>query len=82
MKRISSDQPLLPSILDRLLDDDPAIQTEPPTGRAQRLRELKQSVRRDLEWLLNTRPRGLLGGGKWPELSRSILNYGLPDSRN
>lgn len=79
MKRITADQPLLPSILDRLIDDDPDINSEPPANRVQRLRELKQSVRRDLEWLLNTRPRGLPTGGKWPELARSVLTYGLPD---
>jgi type VI secretion system protein ImpF len=43
------------------------------------LRELKQSVRRDLEWLLNTRhtadkvPEGL------EEVNKSIAIYGLPD---
>jgi type VI secretion system protein ImpF len=79
MKRLTADQPLVPSILDRLIDDDPEITTEPTSGRAQRLRELKQSVRRDLEWLLNTRPRGLPSSGRWPELVRSILTYGLPD---
>jgi len=46
---------LIPSVLDRLLDDDPASAREAPKARTQVLRELKQSVRRDLEWLLNSR---------------------------
>ena len=70
---------ITPSIVDRLLDFEPRISTEAPKSRSQSLRELKQSVRRDLEWLLNTRhtaekvPEGL------EEVNRSIANYGLPD---
>jgi type VI secretion system protein ImpF len=79
MTRIRSDQPLMPSVLDRLLDDDPTATQEVPKSRTQVLRELKQSVRRDLENLLNTR-RCWSG---WPdhleELGESLVNYGLPD---
>lgn len=70
---------ITPSIIDRLLDFEPRVSTEAPKSRSQSLRELKQSVRRDLEWLLNTRhtaekvPEGL------EEVNRSIANYGLPD---
>jgi type VI secretion system protein ImpF len=70
---------LVPSVLDRLLDDDPTVTRETPKARTQVLRELKQSVRRDLECLLNTRWRCR----GWPEdldqLDLSLLNYGLPD---
>ena len=79
MTRIRSDQPLIPSVLDRLLDDDPASTQEVRKSRTQVLRELKQSVRRDLENLLNTR-RCWTG---WPdhleELGKSLVNYGVPD---
>ena len=79
MAKIRSDQPLIPSVLDRLLDDDPASTREVPKSRTQVLRELKQSVRRDLENLLNTRRRW----SGWPdhleELDGSLVNYGLPD---
>lgn len=79
MARVRPDQPLLPSVLDRLLDDAPDASREPPKARTQVLRELKQSVRRDLENLLNTRWRCV----SWPsglrELEQSLLNYGLPD---
>ena len=79
MTRIRADQPLVPSVLDRLLDDDPTATQEVPKSRTQVLRELKQSVRRDLENLLNTRRRW----SGWPdhleELSESLVNYGVPD---
>ena len=79
MARPKADQPLLPSVLDRLLDDDPTVRTEPAKSRSQVLRELKLSVRRDLENLLNTRRTCT----SWPEhlteLERSLANYGLPD---
>jgi type VI secretion system protein ImpF len=65
--------------LDRLLDDDPTSSRETAKSRTQVLRELKQSVRRDLENLLNTRWRCQ----GWPEdldqLNFSLLNYGIPD---
>jgi type VI secretion system protein ImpF len=79
MAKTQADQPLLPSVLDRLLDDDPAVTREPTRSRTQVLRELKQSVRRDLENLLNTRrqPRPLPDG--LDELERSLVAYGVPD---
>ncbi|MHB8079821.1 MAG: type VI secretion system baseplate subunit TssE [Candidatus Krumholzibacteriia bacterium] len=40
--------------------------------------ELKQSVRRDIEWLLNSR-RPLLDLADLPEARASILAYGMPD---
>lgn len=79
MARVREDQPLAPSILDRLLDFDPQNSREAPKNRYQLLRELKDSVRRDLENLLNTRVRC----GVWPEgldeLENSLVNYGVPD---
>lgn len=70
---------ITPSIIDRLIDFEPKVSTEAPKSRSQSMRELKQSVRRDLEWLLNTRhtadkiPEGL------EETCHSLAVYGLPD---
>jgi type VI secretion system protein ImpF len=79
MGKIREEQPLMPSVLDRLIDYDPGNTRDAPRSRAQVLRELKQSVRRDLESLLNTRRRCL----SWPpalsELETSLVNYGIPD---
>lgn len=79
MAKIEADQPLVPSVLDRLLDDQPTATREAPKSRTQVLRELKHSLRRDLENLLNTRCRP----SGWPEnlheLELSLVNYGIPD---
>jgi type VI secretion system protein ImpF len=72
-------QLVTPSVLDRLLDDDPAATREAPRGRNQLLRDLKQAVRRDLENLLNTRHSYLSWAPALKELDRSLLNYGLAD---
>ena len=73
--------PLLPSILDRLLDDAPDVSTEPPWSWTQDLRELKQAVVRDLEALLNTRQTRpeLLRDSPEAQIAQSVLTYGLPD---
>jgi type VI secretion system protein ImpF len=79
MPQVPSSQPLLPSLLDRLLDEQPTETRETPQTRSQVLRQLKQSLRRDLENLLNTRRMC----ATWPEnlsqLEFSLVSYGLPD---
>ena len=79
MAEIRPDQYLLPSILDRLIDLDPEARREAPKSRAQLLRDLKQSVRRDLENLLNTRVRCTPYPPACKELKQSLANYGIPD---
>lgn len=79
MPRIDNDIRITPSVLDRLIDDDPERQVEPLASRSKSIEDLKQSVRRDLEWLLNTRQTvgGVPAGLK--ELGHSLAAYGLPD---
>jgi type VI secretion system protein ImpF len=79
MSKPHAEQPLVPSVLDRLLDFEPELSREAPRNRSQVLRELKQSVRRDLEQLLNTRRRPLPFAGGLKELKQSLVNYGIPD---
>jgi type VI secretion system protein ImpF len=79
MARVKADQPLVPSVLDRLLDDEPGRRQEAQRNRSQVLRELKLSVRRDIENLLNTRVRCVSWPAELIELSRSLVNYGIPD---
>ncbi|HJZ57389.1 MAG TPA: type VI secretion system baseplate subunit TssE [Gemmataceae bacterium] len=79
MPPIRSDQPLVPSVLDRLLDDNPEVSSEPAKNRAQLLRDMKLSVRRDLENLLNARRRNLVPPPGLSELADSLLSYGIPD---
>ena len=67
------------SLLDRLIDQEPERKLEPPLSRAQSLREMKAALRRDLEWLLNTRRTIEEAPASLKELEHSLYNYGLPD---
>jgi type VI secretion system protein ImpF len=79
MATIRTDQLLLPSVLDRLIDHDPQVSQETARSHNQLLRDLKQAVRRDLERLLNTRVRCVLYAPELKELKQSLVNYGIPD---
>lgn len=67
------------SVLDRLIDQEPKRTTEAPPSAAQSLRDLKSSLRRDIEWLLNTRCSIQEPPAGSTELLRSLYVYGLPD---
>jgi type VI secretion system protein ImpF len=80
MPPVEKEGPVTLSVLDRLIDQEPERNLEPPMLRAQSLRELRASLRRDLEWLFNTRrpiddvPETLR------EVERSVYNYGVRDT--
>ena len=80
MARPKVTQALTPSILDRLLDFDPSRKVEAAISRSQVIKELRESVRRDLEFLLNTRKRCVEDISQWDELEYTVLNYGIPDA--
>lgn len=75
----NTDFTFLPSVLDRLLDDSPNGAAVRPRSRAQQLIELRNAVRRDLEALLNTHQTSRSPPPDMAELSRSLLEYGVPD---
>lgn len=79
MNRFYNDTRIIPSVLDRLIDREPKSSGEAPASRFQNLRDLKEAVKRDLEWLLNARQ--IVGGlpPELKELNRSLAAYGLPD---
>ncbi len=79
MAHIDKNKKLRPSILDRLLDDEPHNKVEADAGREQKIAALRNSVRRDLETLLNTRYRVVEPPEELEQLELSLLNYGLPD---
>jgi len=79
MARIDKKKKLRPSILDRLFDDEPENKHEIDPGQHQKLKQLRMSVRRDLENLLNARYRVMEPDEEYKELDKSLLNYGLPD---
>ena len=75
-----TDRSIRPSLLDRLIDEEPGNRNEAPDRRAQSLKELKDAVRRDLEWLLNSRRSPAEPVLSAKELWRSVYCYGLPDT--
>jgi type VI secretion system protein ImpF len=77
MKR-DKQQGVVLSILDRLIDTEPGVADRMWSSRAESLGQLKNSVRRDLEWILNTR-RGRSVNPSLQALNRSVFVYGMPD---
>lgn len=71
---------IVPSVLDRLLDNEPTNSREPLTSRFHNLHDLEAIVARDLESLLNTKQEVLYElPMEFTEVNRSLLTYGLPD---
>ena len=79
MERVRADLDLVPSVFDRLIDADPGVSTEPQVHRSVRLAQLKESVKRDLEWLLNTKRTVMEIPAGLRHLHASLLTFGLPD---
>ncbi|GAB1257989.1 type VI secretion system baseplate subunit TssE [Aurantivibrio plasticivorans] len=79
MARVRTDQPVLPSLLDRLIDDEPDRTLEPVKPYSHLLRDIKDNIRRDLENLLNTRVVKQINVKEFPELEKSLMGYGVAD---
>lgn len=70
---------LLPSLLDRLTDDQPRLKEESRNARAGNIGSLRESVLRDLEWLMNTvNLESVISLEAHPEIRGTVLNYGMP----
>jgi type VI secretion system protein ImpF len=80
MPRWEPEQTVTQSLLERLIDRQPELAADLPPTRAQSVRQLKASLRRDLEWLLNTRRTPEPAGSEYEFLEKSLFNYGLPDT--
>lgn len=79
MARQENELRITPSVLDRLLDFDPKTTTESPKSRSTSLADLRQAVRRDVEWLLNTRASIDPAGTDLREARKSVVCFGIPD---
>ena len=80
MAELTHRERLQPSLLDRLTDDEPGTTRETREQRVLSLQRLRETVLRDLGWLLNTTNLASaedLSG--YPEVARSVLNFGIPD---
>ncbi|MCK7598878.1 type VI secretion system baseplate subunit TssE [Microbulbifer sp. CAU 1566] len=73
---MSREKRLLAPLLDRLLTSSGGMDLNRPH---QVLRQLREGVRRDLEYLFNTRFRCLSAPESHENLECSNINFGLPD---
>jgi len=67
------------SVIDRLMDMEPREAADPPFSRLKTLKDYRANVRRDLQWLLNTRRINEAADMDMPDLRKSLFNFGLPD---
>lgn len=80
MAELAPRERLQPSLLDRLTDEEPDKTVESRERRVMSVRSLRESVLRDLGWLLNTTNLfSVTGATKLPHLEASVVNYGMPD---
>jgi type VI secretion system protein ImpF len=72
--RSKSDVLITQSLLDRLTDMD-----QWPETRSASISMYRESLKRDVEWLLNTRQPVIPELEGYPASAASVLNFGLPD---
>lgn len=70
---------LQPALLDRLTDLDPTNPQESRDDRVISLTRLRDSVRRDIGWLLNVVQLSAVEAMEdYPNVARSVVNFGIP----
>jgi type VI secretion system protein ImpF len=74
LARNKSETLITQSLVDRLTDTD-----QWPDTRNASITMYRDSMKRDLEWLLNTRKPVIPELENYPATAASVLNYGLPD---
>lgn len=74
-----SDRVIRQSVLDRLIDLDRGTSVDPTSTWGQSVRQLKSTLCRDLEWLLNTRKPLIELPPGCENLESSLLVYGIQD---
>jgi len=67
------------SVLDRLIDTEPRLAGDRPMSWSESVSRLRDSVKRDLEWLLNTRRTPEPASDDFPEVQESVYHFGIPD---
>ena len=88
MAELNSRDRLQPSLLDRLIDNNPQSRSEGLDARVLTRQQLRAAVLRDLSWLFNdTRQEPEANSNRQDEVAlwrshdlarRSVLNYGMP----
>ena len=80
MAELAPKDRLLPSLLDRLTDNQPSKKEEVRDSRLADISSLRGSVLRDLEWLMNSTnlEHNVDFSGDYAELKSTVINYGMP----
>jgi type VI secretion system protein ImpF len=80
MAELTTQERLQPSLLDRLTDDEPGKSDESREKRVISATRLRDCVSRDMSWLLNCVNMAVAEDlTDYPEVARSVLNFGIPD---
>jgi type VI secretion system protein ImpF len=74
LARTKSEVLVTQSLIDRLTDRE-----QWPETRAASIAMYRDSLKRDVEWLLNTRQPVMPELESYPEVAASVFNFGLPD---
>ncbi len=78
MAELTPKERLQPSLLDRLTDDEPDKQQESRDKRVLSMTRLRESVLRDVSWLLNCDSYESVNRlNDYPEVKSSVVNYGI-----
>lgn len=78
MAELTQKERLQPSLLDRLTDDEPNTQVESRDKRVLSMQKLRQSVLRDVSWLLNADSfESVADLTDYPEVAQSVVNFGI-----
>src|SRR5262249_10202668 len=81
MAELTQKERLQPSLLDRLTDDRPEERQEARHNDGLSPSRLRECVRRDLSWLLNTTNLAATEEelNDFPDVMQSVVNFGMPD---
>ncbi|WP_295446367.1 type VI secretion system baseplate subunit TssE [uncultured Thiodictyon sp.] len=80
MAELTHRERLQPSLLDRLTDYEPGNPQESREQRDFSLGRLRETVLRDLAWLLNTTNLAAAQDlSAYPDAASSVVNFGIPD---
>ena len=78
MAELTQKERLQPSLLDRLTDDEPNNRVESRDKRVLSMQKLRQSVLRDVSWLLNADSfESVADLSDYPEVAQSVINFGI-----
>jgi type VI secretion system protein ImpF len=80
MAELTQKERLQPSLLDRLTDESPTERQESRDRQVLSPSRLRECVRRDLTWLLNTTNLAATQDlDAYPDVLQSVVNFGMPD---